>query len=136
MIKYQGTKTLGASPMSRGEYNTYRGWDVPTNENPDDAGYLVEYDDGGAGNDSRHVGYISWSPKDVFERTYKRVLAPHQQRVVDELVALETKFLALGNFFCTPVHSGLPLAERDRLSRQYLCMDRYAGVLRERIAKF
>ena len=50
---------------------------------------LAPYVDGGRGNDSRHAGYISWSPKDVFERSYKEVktvpgLAPHQQRVVDE----------------------------------------------------
>lgn len=33
--------------------------------------YLVEYLDGGRANDSRHAGYISWSPKDVFERAYR-----------------------------------------------------------------
>jgi hypothetical protein len=67
---YQGTKQLKAWPMVRGEYNDYRGWKVPEGENPDDAGYLVEYLDGGKPNDPRHSGYISWSPADVFERTY------------------------------------------------------------------
>jgi hypothetical protein len=57
--------------MTRGEYNAYRGWEVPANEDPADAGYLVEYEDGGKANDSRHAGYISWSPADVFERTYR-----------------------------------------------------------------
>ena len=86
---YEGTKRVHAKPMNRGDYNVYRGWEVPADENPSDEGYLVEYVDGGRGNDSRHAGYISWSPKDVFERSYKEVktvpgLAPHQQRVVDE----------------------------------------------------
>jgi len=136
MKKYVGTKTLFAKPMTRGDYNTYRGWTLPANENPADEGYVVEYEDGGKANDSRHAGYISWSPADVFERTYKPVLPPHQQRVIDELVALEAKFLALGNFFTTKTYEGLDPAEWERLTRQYHYMDHYAGVLRERIAAF
>lgn len=72
---YEGTKRLYATPMTRGEYNAYRGWENPAGENPADSGYLVEYQDGGKANDSRHAGYISWSPADVFERTYKPVSA-------------------------------------------------------------
>ena len=68
---YEGTKRLHARPMSRGDYNAYRGWQAPADEDPTDEGYLVEYVDGGKPNDPRHVGYISWSPKDVFERSYK-----------------------------------------------------------------
>lgn len=70
---YEGTKRMHACPMTRGEYNAYRGWENPAGENPDDAGYLVEYVDGGKPNDPRHAGYISWSPADVFERSYKQV---------------------------------------------------------------
>lgn len=71
---YEGTKRLYATPMTRGEYNAYRGWENPAGENPEDGGYLVEYQDGGKANDSRHARYISWSPADVFERTYKPVV--------------------------------------------------------------
>lgn len=69
---YRGTKELKAWPMTRGEYNDYRGWDKPADEDANEAGYLVEYLDGGKANDERHSGYISWSPADVFERTYYR----------------------------------------------------------------
>ena len=69
---YTGTKFLYATPMDRLQYNNYRGWQVPSNEDPTDEGYLVEYTDGGKPNDPRHKGYISWSPKDVFEGTYKQ----------------------------------------------------------------
>ena len=61
MKKYVGTKMLEARPMNRGEYNKYRGWLIPANENPNDEGYLVKYQD----------GYESWSPKDIFEESYK-----------------------------------------------------------------
>lgn len=70
---YEGTKRLYATPMNRGDYNAYRGWEVPADENPADDGYLVEYLDGGKSNHPDHAGYISWSPKDVFERAYCEV---------------------------------------------------------------
>lgn len=70
---YIGTKKVAATPMTRQAYNDYRGWPLPADENGDDAGYLVEYVDGGKANDTRHVGYISWSPADVFERAYKLI---------------------------------------------------------------
>lgn len=73
MKTYIGTKVIHALPMTRQAYNEYRGWELPANEDGADEGYLVEYVDGGRANDSRHFGYISWSPKDVFERAYRPV---------------------------------------------------------------
>jgi hypothetical protein len=73
--KFIGTKIIAAIAMTRLAYNDYRGWTLPANENGADTGYLVEYLDGGKGNDSRHAGYISWSPKEVFDRAYKPVTA-------------------------------------------------------------
>jgi len=67
---YIGTKIIKAFPMNRQDYNDYRGWQLPSNENGADDGYLVEYQDGGVPNDSRHNGYISWSPKEQFENAY------------------------------------------------------------------
>ena len=72
MNRYIGTKTINAKPMSRLAYNDLRGWEVPADENPADDGYLVEYSDGGKANHPNFAGYISWSPKDVFERSYRR----------------------------------------------------------------
>ena len=71
MQQYIGVKQINAQAMTREEYNELRGWTVPADENPDDAGYLVEYVDGGQANHPDFAGYISWSPKDVFERAYR-----------------------------------------------------------------
>lgn len=70
MKSYIGTKVINAKPMTRGEYNILRGWDLPAGENGADEGYLVEYLDGGKVNVPGFANYVSWSPKDVFERSY------------------------------------------------------------------
>ncbi len=70
MQHYVGTKIIKATPMTRGDYNVYRGWDIPADENPEDTGYLIEYTDGGQPNHPKHDGYISWSPSAVFEGAY------------------------------------------------------------------
>lgn len=61
MKDYIGTKMIQAKPMTRGDYNKYRGWQIPADENPEDEGYLVKYKD----------GYESWSPKEAFEEAYR-----------------------------------------------------------------
>lgn len=71
MQQYIGTKVVNAQPMTRLEYNVLRGWELPADENGDDAGYLVEYVDGGKANHPDYAGYISWSPADVFNRAYR-----------------------------------------------------------------
>lgn len=47
--------------MTRGDYSKFRGWQIPADENPEDAGYLVKYSD----------DYVSWSPAYVFEEVYR-----------------------------------------------------------------
>ena len=68
---YIGTKAVLAHLMTKEEYCDYREWKVPENEDPAEQGYFVEYMDGGKPNHPNHVGYVSWSPKDVFEQAYK-----------------------------------------------------------------
>ena len=58
MSKYIRMHQVEAEPMTRGEYNKKRGWQIPANENPDDEGYLITYPD----------GYVSWCPKEKFEK--------------------------------------------------------------------
>ena len=87
MQTYIGTKIIRAKPMTRQAYNDFRGWEVPADENPADDGYLVEYVDGVKANTPEYTGYVSWSPKDVFERAYK---AASQMSFGDAIVALKS----------------------------------------------
>jgi hypothetical protein len=72
MKVYYGTRCLKATAMNRLDYNTYRGWKLPDDdENGWDQGYLVEDLSSNLKNHVAHDGYISWLPKEEFERTYK-----------------------------------------------------------------
>lgn len=72
MRTYIGVKVVNAKPMNRQEYNDFRGWQVPENENPQDEGYLIEYQDSAVQPElaGKANGYVSWSPKEVFEKSY------------------------------------------------------------------
>lgn len=71
MKTYIGTKVINAKPMTREAYNILRGWQLPENEVGKDEGYLVEYTDGGKPNLSGYTGYVSWSPKEQFDKAYR-----------------------------------------------------------------
>lgn len=101
MKRYIGIKKVDARPMNRLDYNNLRGWDLPADENGDDEGYLVEYLDGGKANHRDFCGYISWSPADVFKRSYQPVDVAYSvtaQRIYEA-------YAANG-----PLFTGLPMA--------------------------
>lgn len=56
-MKYIRMHMVDAEPMTRGDYNKSRGWEIPSDENPIDEGFKVVY----------HDGYVSWCPKAQFE---------------------------------------------------------------------
>lgn len=73
MKRFNGFKKVKAKPMTRQEYIDYQGFEARSlneGEKNTDEGYLVEYMNGGKPNHESHEGYISWSPKQVFEDAY------------------------------------------------------------------
>jgi hypothetical protein len=103
MKNYIGVKYIKAFPMSRGDYNSYRGWEVPPKENPEEEGYLVEYPatDPPTPNMSGHNGYISWAPKEVFDQAH----------------------IAIGNHISDEDAAGVASALLDLASRSYGVVD-------------
>ena len=73
MQTYLGVKLINAKPMNILEYSQFRGWELPSNENGSDEGYLVEYINSSTANTTEYKGYISWSPKLEFENSYRRI---------------------------------------------------------------
>lgn len=86
-------------------------------------------------------GYISWSPKAIFEAAYLPIghighLPAHQQRVIGEKAQLDDRLTKLDGFIGTPVFSGLPETEQELLKLQADAMRVYRDVLARRIEAF
>jgi hypothetical protein len=64
---YKCHKEVHAKPMKLGDYNEYKGWTIPADENPEREGYLVVYNQG------TDDHYESWSPKKQFDDGYNEV---------------------------------------------------------------
>lgn len=155
MKTYIGTKVIqAAKEMSRKEYCEYRGWKVPEDENPEDRVYLVEYEPDATSkpNHPNHIGYISMSPKNVFEIAYRPVLTlkdintielespnyynlpEYKKRIISELVELDSKINKLDDFILANTLFGdLPKDEQTRLVQQCKAMQSYCSILVERI---
>jgi hypothetical protein len=63
-------------------------------------------------------------------------MRPHQQRVVDERIELESRRIKLQSFLGTPIFAELDAAEQIRLREQADAMNAYSDILAERIAAF
>jgi hypothetical protein len=138
-LTYVGTKVVRGVPMSRTTYNHLRGWEVPADEDPMDDGYLVEYVDGGKPNVEGFTGYISWSPKDVFESAYTLGAEPRPTTFLDRLKVeaeeLEARWGKLRLFIATPEFSNLNSLEQKDLKEQAAHMEDYLWVLKRRIKR-
>ncbi len=67
---YIGCKVIEAKRMSKREFAVAHNREHVKKED-NASGYCVKYPD----------GYISWSPKETFERAY-RVMSPEEKRIV------------------------------------------------------
>lgn len=62
MSSYIGTRISSAKPMNRSDYNDFRGWDLPADEDGSDEGFIAQYSD----------GYVSWSPAAQFKEACRK----------------------------------------------------------------
>lgn len=138
---YVGSKVVHAVPMNRQEYNDLRGWTLPADERPDDEGYLVQYADGGDSNVEGFTGYISWSPKAVFERAYQPIIgvAAQTETFIDRLrkehAELQERISKLGAFLMSPKSKALSDDALADLRYQLEVMEPYLGILTRRLDK-
>lgn len=140
MTTYVGVKLISAEPMSRGDYNKYRGWTIPEDENPADEGYHVKYSD----------GYESWSPKSAFEEAYSEVGAnplkdttilmcskDYKERFLAEYYQLTTRFrglMAMLDKWDKGELNFIPVCPRSLYNLQLQAMSDYIAILEARAA--
>ena len=132
MKTYTGTKTLKARPMSKEEYCKYQGWKVPEGEDPKEEVYLVEHppEPGKKSNHIDHEGYISMSPKYVFDKYYKV-----SDTFVDRLNIEADELLEKINKLSSGLKSGkVPLDQFQTLEDQLSIMEDYQFALRARLS--
>lgn len=111
------------------------GYCVGDNDHPPAApvvpGYAIKYPD----------GYVSWSPKAVFEEAYLPIglvghLPPHQQRVIGEKAQLDDKLSKLLVALSGPLKGKVGAEEYQRLCDQADAMRDYSKILGERVEAF
>ena len=129
MKQYTGTKTINAKPMNRLDYNIFRGWDLPTDENGEDEGYLTE-DINGAANVPDYNGYVQWVTELEFNRTYS-VSGTFVDRLSIEKVELVNRLGKLNDYLLTLKEDNLPL-DHTSLVDQQIAMTSYLIALAER----
>lgn len=84
MKSYLGTSMIHAKEMTRLEYTQLRGWELPSDENGEDPGFLVEKL-GGAPNVPGYDGYVSWLPFNEFHNTFRECNGMEFGRAVELL---------------------------------------------------
>lgn len=121
MKKYIGTKVIKAEPMTVTEAQVLGVEIKPATV--EENGYLVEYKD----------GYKSWSPKSVFDETYKPAetfldrLAVEQQELTEKVDKLR-KFLSLED-----AQMKVGSFQFVRMTEQLEVMEKYLNILTRRI---
>lgn len=132
MKTYVSRKTVKAKPMTRQEYNDFRGWDLPKDEDGNDKGYLVEYSDGGKPNTPHYAGYVSWSPAEQFENASQIAETP-QDRVIGEREEVMERLEKLTAFLAKGRPSFISKDEWDSLFDQRIAMTEYHDILTYRM---
>lgn len=133
-VAFAGTSVVHASTMTRQEYNDYRGWSVPDNENGADVGYIFE-DRKGQKNTEELEGYVQWLPKGEFLRKFSAAETP-QDRVRLEQRELNEKLDALENFLDKGQPNFIDDEQWSLLQEQHKHMDAYNDILVKRITLF
>ena len=122
MKKYIGTKEVSATPAWRVDGVVYpKDGAMPRVMNRED-GYKVVYED----------GYESWSPKEVFEKTYKPA-DTFLDRMKIEHDGLQRRLRKLDLFIDSEKFLELPFSKRTLLTQQYSAMLTYCLTLKNRI---
>lgn len=131
-ITYVGNSIVHALPMTRGEYNTLRGWTVPPDENADDNGYVIQ---------EGRTQHLNWKPQDVFEKIYDINLRVRQEpkNLIDSLVEerdeIRDRVAEVSNLIHSPSFDLLNPEQQADFHLQLRAMNMYLDVLESRVNK-
>ena len=138
MKTYIGIEEIKAEPMTRGAYNIFRGWQIPTDEDPADKGYIIKHKN----------GHKQWLPKEIFESIFaeKGANSLNDTALLMKSADFKERFRAeyeQVRIRIDNLSKMLELYSRDELSfeskcsydllyEQYICMYNYLNILEKR----
>lgn len=128
MVSFTCHKTVKAVPMSLSEYSDIMGCKEPEE---DAQGYFVMYEPDGHPNMEGFEGYVSWSPKDTFEKGYK-LSETFTDRLKIEMEDLEVKLQKLENFLYSDKSDSLEETQKSLMKIQLCAMVTYYGIVSTR----
>ena len=128
MVSFTCHKTVKAVPMSLSEYSDIMGCKEPEE---DAQGYFVMYEPDGHPNMEGFEGYVSWSPKDTFEKGYK-LSETFTDRLKIEMEDLEVKLQKLENFLYSDKSESLEETQKSLMKIQLCAMVTYYGIVSTR----
>lgn len=129
--KYTIRQDAYLAPITRQDYNSYRGWSTPNDEDGADEGFLLEII-GTESNDSRHDGYISWIPVEINKYKPSETAIDRLHIEHDEL---REKLIKLNEFIKTDFFESLDYEERTDLELQQSVMRTYLLILSKRLKR-
>lgn len=118
---FKANYEVTTQPMTRQEYNDFRGWELPSNEDGSDKGYLV-----------KGTGHTNWLPEEQVAERYVDV-TNYTDRMLVEANELATKIDGLNMFIEGDVFKGLTQTKQVVLTGQLRAMNSYAFLLEQRI---
>lgn len=129
---YVNRAEVFATPMTRAKYNFHRGWQVPDDEDPNDAGFLIE-NPNGTSNHPDHKGYINWLPEEQFNTSYSAEPKTVPERMAVEIAELEAKLTKLSQFIQNKQPLSIGDYEWGLLLSQKDIMTEYLSILKLRL---
>lgn len=135
-FRYTAIETGIATPMTLGEYNNLRGWDLPADEDPNEEGYMVEIDEKVKSDHDQKV-VKSWRPKAVFEANLSKTSNGSEDdfitRLKEEASTLSERIQKLSDFQKSDRFELLNQTHQSLLNRQLMFMKMYLGILERRL---
>lgn len=126
MAKFIGHISVIATAMSREEYNQYRGWALPANENGLDKGFLVNYE---------ATGHQAWMKDTDFNKLFNPA-DTFLDRLEDEKAELDKKLEGLNKTLDVVAKpSFISDQQWIYMTRQQYTMRQYSQILAHRMAE-
>lgn len=125
LSRFKAHHEISAQPMTLGQYNKLKGWDIPANEDPDEQGYLIVLVDKKP--EALELTDLTWCRKSIFDakyspsNTFEERLNVEYVDLLGRSVGLST-FIESGKIDALKTEHSAPLRVQSELMATYLVL--------------